>query len=398
MQTCKKISEFVYSVGSSDKRLELFENLFPIPDGVSYNSYLIADEKTAVLDGVDKSVEDEFFSNLDAALCGRTLDYIIVNHLEPDHGAAVRELVARYPDAELIGNAKTKPIAANFFGAETAAKMRAVADGETLSLGKTSLKFIMTPMVHWPESMMCFDEYSGILFSQDAFGSFGSVDGNVFDGENEFTPQYVDEMRRYYTNIVGKYGAQVTAVLNKASALDIKMICPVHGLILKERIGEVFALYKKWASFEAEKKGVFIAYASMYGNTKRAAFALGSVLGENGVEVVIADVSKTDVSYLVANSFKYRNIVVASPTYNGAIYPKIDSYLSDIKMLGLSNRRFSIIENGSWAPVAGKAVVEKIAQLKNCGIIGDVVTVKGATVADGEIEKLAAAIVEDLSR
>lgn len=394
-----KINEAITAVGASDFRLELFENLYPVPEGVSYNSYLISDEKTAVLDGVDASVADEFFGNIECALDGRNLDYIVVNHLEPDHSAALGGLISRYPSAQIVGNAKTKAMAAFYLGQAAADKMQVVTDGQTLSLGKTELKFVMTPMVHWPESMMCYESNYGILFSQDAFGSFGAVGGGVFDTDAAFNEHYIDEMRRYYANIVGKYGVQVAAVLGKAAALDIKMICPLHGLVIKNHIAKVVELYKKWSAYIPEKKGVFIACASMHGNTKRVAFELAERLAARGVtDVAIEDLSKRDVSYSVAKSFEYSNIVVASPTYNGQLFPKTEYYLSDLKLLNLSGRAYSVIENGSWAATAGKLTIDRAEGMKNSRIVGKTLNVRGGSYDREELDALSDEIAADLNR
>ena len=398
MSFLRKVADGIFYIGASDKRIQLFENLFPVPEGVSYNSYLISDEKTAVLDGADESVLDEYLKQLALALDGRKLDYIVVNHMEPDHSGAVAELIYRYPDAKLVGNAKTKSILASYLGEKAAESMLVVADGDTLSLGKRTLKFLFTPMVHWPESMMCYELSEGILFSQDAFGSFGSVDGNIFDDEAGFGEAYVTEMRRYYSNIVGKYGAQVSAALKKAAGLKIGMICPLHGLILRSRIAEVLELYCKWSSYAPEKKGVLIAYASMYGNVKRAAFTLAAMLAEKGVsEIQVADVSKTDVSYLVSSAFRFSHIAAASVTYNAALYPKMEHFLCDLKALNVQNRAFAFIEGGSWAPASGKAMRECVCALKNSRIIGDTVSVKGASVDTTALEKLAEELAADIN-
>ena len=296
-----------------------------------------------------------------------------------------------------MGNVKTQSILASYLGEKAAESMLVVADGDTLELGSRTLKFVFTPMVHWPESMMCYELSEGILFSQDAFGSFGSVDGNIFDDETEFGESCVSEMRRYYSNIVGKYGAQVSAVLKKAAGLKISMICPLHGLILRSRIAEVLELYGKWSDYIPEKKGVLIAYASMYGNVKRAAFSLAAMLADKGVkDIQVTDVSKTDVSYLVSSAFRFSHIAVASVTYNAALYPKMEYFMRDLKALNLQNRAFAFIEGGSWAPASGKAMRECVCALKNSRAIGDTVSVKGASVDFTALEKLAEEIAADI--
>ena len=393
----RKVADGVFAVTASDKRIQYFENLFPVPEGASYNSYVVTDEKTAVLDGADAAVSEEFTDGVEKVLSGRKLDYIIINHLEPDHSAALKNLMNKYPGAKLVGNAKTKAMAGLYLDPSRVADMQVVADGETLSMGKRSLTFIMTPMVHWPESMAAYDATDGILFAQDAFGSFGSVDGCLFDNEADFGEGYIDEMRRYYANIVGKFGAQVAAVLKKVAALDVKVICPIHGLVIREYITEVVDLYSQWSGYVPEIRGTVIAYASMYGNTKRAAYELAAKLAERGVrEIVVRDLSKTDVSYIVSDVFKYSNVVVASVSYNGRLYPRTEAFLADLKALNVQNRAFSLVENGSWAPTAAKLMKEKIDGLKSARYVGETVTMRGSRLDETMLDNLAAAIAEDL--
>lgn len=393
----RKVADGVFAVTASDKRIQYFENLFPVPEGASYNSYVVTDEKTAVLDGADAAVSEEFTDGVEKVLSGRKLDYIIINHLEPDHSAALKNLMNKYPGAKLVGNAKTKAMAGLYLDPSRVADMQVVADGETLPMGKHSLTFIMTPMVHWPESMAAYDATDGILFAQDAFGSFGSVDGCLFDNEADFGEGYIDEMRRYYANIVGKFGAQVAAVLKKVAALDVKVICPIHGLVIREYITEVVDLYSQWSGYVPEIRGTVIAYASMYGNTKRAAYELAAKLAERGVrEIVVRDLSKTDVSYIVSDVFKYSNVVVASVSYNGGLYPRTEAFLADLKALNVQNRAFSLVENGSWAPTAAKLMKEKIDGLKSARYVGETVTMRGSRLDETMLDNLAAAIAEDL--
>lgn len=393
----RKVADGVFAVTASDKRIQYFENLFPVPEGASYNSYVVADEKNAVLDGADAAVADEFLDGVEKILGERKLDYIIVNHLEPDHSAALKNLMNKYPEAKLVGNAKTKAMAGLYLDAARVAEMQVVADGETLPMGKRSLTFVMTPMVHWPESMVAYDAADGILFAQDAFGAFGSVDGCLFDDEADFGEAYIDEMRRYYANIVGKFGAQVAAVLKKVAALDVKVICPIHGLIIRKRIAEVVKLYSQWSGYVPEMRGAVIACASMYGNTKRAAYELAAKLAERGVrEIVVCDLGKTDVSYVVADAFKYSNIVVASVSYNGGLYPKTEALLTDFKALNVQNRAFSLVENGSWAPNAAKLMKEKIDTLKNARYVGETVTMRGSILDETALDALADALAADI--
>lgn len=390
-----KVTEDICAIGASDRDgKKLFERLFPIPEGVAYNSYLILDEKTAVLDGAAKEVEDEYFVNLESALNGRTLDYIVLNHLEPDHGAAIGRLIKTYPEAALVGNAKTKTILESYVGAEKVENMIIVGEGEELKLGRHSLKFIMTPMVHWPESMMCYDATDKILFSQDAFGAFGAEE-DIFD-DKDFDEERLEKMRRYYANIVGKYGAQVCAVLKKASALDIKTICPIHGLVLRKHIGKVLRLYTLWSGYQPEEKGVVVAYASMYGHTAALAKEACEKLNEKGVKTVLFDVSETDTSYLVSNVFRFSNVLALSVTYNANIYPKMEYFLNDLKALNVQNRAFSFVESGSWAISSGKLMREKAESLKNCRFVGDIVTLKAASYDKAAFNKLIEDIAADV--
>lgn len=378
-----EICNNVIYAGASDFRLKRFENLFPVPDGVSYNSYLIADEKTAVIDGVDAAVAGEFLYNVSSALNSRALDYIIVQHMEPDHSASLFSLVKEYPNARLVMSARAKAIFENFFGAVFSDRIIIVKDGEELSLGKSTLKFIFAPMVHWPEVMVTYDETDKLLFSADAFGSFGAVAGDIFDDNADFYA-YSEEMRRYYSNIVGKYGAQVNLLLDKAARLDIRAICPLHGRIIRKNLSAVLEKYKKWANYEPESEGVFIAYSSMYGNTKRAAFALADEIAARGAEVEISDVSSKDISYLVSSAFKFRRIVLLSVTYNGGIYPKTEAFINDMKALGLKDRIFGFIENGSWAPMSAKLMRASLSELKGCAFSDEVITLRSAFKREDE--------------
>lgn len=391
-----KVTEDVYAIGASDRDgKKLFERLFPIPEGVAYNSYFISDEKTAVLDGAASEVEDDYFVNLKTALGGRPLDYIVLNHLEPDHGAAIGRLIKTYPEARLVGNPKTKTILSSYVCDDAVSDMLVVCEGEELKLGKHTLKFIMTPMVHWPESMMCYDESDKILFSQDAFGAFGAEGDEIFD-DKDFDDERLEKMRRYYANIVGKYGAQVSAVLKKAAGLDIKTICPVHGLVIRKHIEEVLRLYTLWSGYLPEEKGVLVVYASMYGHTAALAKEAYEKLKETGVNAVLFDVSETDTSYLVSGVFRFSNVLAASVTYNAGIYPKMEYFLNDLKALNVQNRAFSFVESGSWAISSGKLMREKAESLKNCRIVGDTVTLKAASYDKAAFDKLIADISADV--
>lgn len=377
MHNFRELTSNVYWIGGSDKRLSLFENLFPIPNGVSYNSYFISDEKTAVLDTVDESVKDIFIDNVKELTKEKSLDYIIIQHMEPDHSASLKDLISLCPDATLVMNSKTLTIFEQFFG-KTDSKIQFVSDGEILSLGKRSLKFIMAPMVHWPEVMMSYETESGILFSADAFGSFGAIEGAVFDGEADFDCSYIMEMRRYYSNIVGKYGAQVLKTLKAAEALDIKMICPLHGLVLKEKLSFVLDKYIKWANYCPEEKGVVIVYASMYNNTKKAAFEMANRLSGEKIKVEVFDASNTDVSYLISEIFRFSHVILASVTYNGGIYPKMENLIADIKALGIINRTFYFMENGSWAPASARLMKTALETMKNTVLSDNVFSIRSA--------------------
>lgn len=387
MYCVRRVSDDIYWVGGSDRRINLFENIFPIPRGVSYNSYLIMDEKTVLLDTVDYSISRQFIENITYVLNGRKLDYIVVNHMEPDHCAVIGDLILRYPDVTLIGNAKTFQMIDQFFG-NAKYNTVIVKEGDTFNTGNHNLNFVMAPMVHWPEVMVTFDDATGILFSADAFGTFGALDGTIFADEVDFDRDWLDDARRYYTNIVGKYGAQVQALLKKASNLDIKMICPLHGPIWRENLGYFIEKYDKWSKYEPEEKGVVIAYASMYGNTENMANVLANILAEKGVKNIrVYDVSNTHVSQLVSESFKYSNIVLASPTYNGGVYPIMENFIADIKALNLQNRDIAVMDNGTWAVTAGKFIINKINEMKNMRVIEKVFSVKSA-MAETQIEEI----------
>ncbi len=371
MNTVRRIKDNIYYVGASDNRLELFENLFPIKDGVSYNSYVILDEKTALIDTADHSVFDTFIENVDHVLNDRKLDYLVINHLEPDHSALIKEIAILYPNVTLVLNERSKKMLDGFFNKQLNAKTLIVKEGDILDLGCHKLTFVMAPMVHWPEVMVSYDITSKILFSADAFGTFGALNGNLFDDEFEKDSYFYSEARRYYTNIVGKFGKQVESLLNKAKELDIKMILPLHGPIWRTDISKMVELYSKWALYEAESNDVIIIYGSMYGNTMNACYALANQLGMSGVKnIKMYDVSKTDVSFLISEIFRVKNIILASPNYNGGIYPKMVNLLHDMKALNVQNKNISIIENGTWALVITKQIKEILDNLKNIRYVG----------------------------
>lgn len=399
MKTIRNLTDNIYYIGSNDRRLALFENMFPLEKGVSYNSYFIDDEKTAVLDTVDRFVSDAFFENVEALLNGRKLDYLVVHHMEPDHGANIGRLIQMYPDMKVVCSAKANQMIEQFFNIQLGERAVIVKEGDKLSLGEHTLNFVGAPMVHWPEVLLSYEEKSGILFSADAFGSFGALEGGIFNDETKVDDEWFAEARRYYTNIVGKYGPQTQAVLKKAATLDIKMIAPLHGLVWRTNIGEFIAKYDLWSKYQPEEKGVLIAYASMYGNTENAANALALSLSEKGVKNIrVRDVSVTDTSELISLAFKYSNIVVASPTYNLALHPKMEHFILDMKALNLQNRTVAIIENGTWAPAVVKCANEIFSSMKNITVMEEKVLIKSALHDNTQIETLANAIVSDLNK
>lgn len=384
MHSTRKIKEDLIYVGGSDRRLSRFENLFPIPRGVSYNSYVLLDEKTVLLDTVDDSISRLFCENVTYALGGRALDYLVVQHMEPDHCAMIEEMLHRYPEAKLVCSAKALGMLQQFYGMDAKERALVVAEGDKLSTGRHTLHFIMAPMVHWPEVMVTYDERNKTLFSADAFGSFGALAGNIMDDEIDIDSVWMNDARRYYTNIVGKYGAQVQALLKKASALDIETICPLHGPVWQADLGLLLDKYQKWSTYEPEAKGVLIAYATMYSNTENAANVLAGLLAERGVRnIAMYDVSETDVSELVAESFRLSHLVLAAPTYNGGLHPRMESYLADIKALNLQKRTVALLENGTWAPASARHMRTMIESMKEMTVLENTVAVKSA-LADGQ--------------
>ncbi len=386
MYCVQEIAPKLYWVGGSDRRLELFENMFPLPNGVAYNSYLFMDEKTALIDTVDRSISQLYIENIIHVLGGRELDYLVINHMEPDHCANIEEIARRYPKVKLIGNKKTFQLLEQFYEMDMTSNYMEVKEGEELSLGTRTLRFYAAPMVHWPEVMVTYEVSQGILFSADAFGSFGAFAGNIFADEMDNID--VDEARRYYANIVGRYGAQVQALFKKLAGLELNMICSLHGLIWRgETIPFILDLYDKWSRYEPEKNGVVLVYASMYGNTENAIQALGNKLAERGVrDLHMYDVSKTHASYIISDLWKYSHMVLASPTYNMHLYFVMDALLKDISVLGLKNRKVSVIGNHSWASAAMKSMTEQLAAMQNLELVGTPLDVRSALKADREAE------------
>ena len=383
MYCTRKLTGQVTWVGASDRRLALFENLFPIPRGVSYNSYLILDEKTAVIDTADAAVSRQFVENVLHTLDGRSLDYLVVNHMEPDHCANIEALVLRFPEMKLVGNAKTFTFMQQFYGFPLEGRTITVKEGDSLSLGSHTLHFYMAPMVHWPEVMVTYESSEKLLFSADAFGTFGALNGVLFSDEVNFDRDWLDDARRYYANIVGKYGLQVQAALKKLSALDIAMICPLHGPVWRENLDYLLGKYDKWSRYEPEEKAVAIFYASMYGDTENAADILAAGLAEGGVRnIAMYDVSSTHISYLIPEVFRCSHLVLAAPTYNNGIYPAMANLLHDMKALMLQNRTVGLVENGSWAPVSGKLIRAELEGLKGFQVLEPVASLKSALKGD----------------
>ena len=399
MHCVRKVTENLYWVGANDRRLTLFENIHPIPRGVSYNSYLLMDKQTVLFDTVDWSACRQFLENIEFLLAGRSLDYLVINHMEPDHGASIEEVLLRYPSAKIISTEKAFMLMRQF-GFHIDGRMEEVKEGDTKSFGKHVVAFVAAPMVHWPEAMVTFDTTNGVLFSADAFGSFGALNGKLFNDEVNFDRDWIDDARRYFTNIVGKYGPHVQALLKKAGTIDIKIICPLHGPVWRSDLGYFLSKYDKWSRYEPEEKGVMIVYASMYGNTESAAGALASKLVEKGMtNVVMYDVSNTHVSYLISETFRLSHVVLASVTYNLGIYPQMHNYLMDMKALNLQKRTFAIVENGSWACKSGTLMREFLEnEMKEITVLDEKLTLNSAMNEDNlsEMDTLADSIIESM--
>ena len=382
------IREDLFWVGGNDRRLALFENVFPIPRGVSYNAYVLLDEKTVLFDTVDKSVSGVFFESLAHVLAGRKLDYLIVNHMEPDHAATMEELVLRYPEVTIVTNAKAVAMIKQFFLFDVDARCKVVAEGDTLTTGRHTHAFLMAPMVHWPEAMVTYDATTRTLFSADAFGTFGALSGNLFADEVDFERDWLDDARRYYVNIVGKYGTQVQALLKKAATVDIDMICPLHGPVWRTNLSWFIEKYQRWSTYTPEDNAVMIAYASVYGNTENAANILASKLAARGVKkIAMYDVSATHPSVIVSEAFRCSHLVFASTTYNAGIFCNMETALLDIAAHNLQNRTVALIENGSWAATAGKLMAELLGKLKNITVLDNKLTIK-SSLKEGQLAAL----------
>lgn len=379
MNTSRKIKDDLYYIGASDRRLAQFENMMPVPRGVSYNSYVLMDEKTALLDTADNAVGAQFLENLQGTLAGRPLDYIIVHHVEPDHLALLEEVLLRHPQAVVVCSAMAGKFIQQFFPHGLQVNIQTVKEGDTLNTGRHTLAFVTAQMVHWPEVVVSYESEYGILFSADAFGTFGALGGNLYADEVNFDRDWIDEARRYYTNIVGKYGIQVQTLLKKAANLDIKMICPLHGPVWRQDIGYFIEKHDLWSRYEPEQKAAVVIYGSMYGHTESAATVVANKLGEKGFrDVRMYDVAATHVSYLVSETFRCSHIVLVAPTYNGGLYPPMENYLLDLKAHFLTGRTFGIVENGTWAPVAAKEIQKIFSEMKPNNLVEPIVTLKSA--------------------
>ena len=400
MYCTRKVTDSIHWVGGNDRRLALFENLFPIPNGVSYNSYVILDEKTALMDTADPSIRSQFLENVQHVLDGRSLDYLIVNHMEPDHCSAIADIVNLYPEVKLVGNAKTFQIMGQFYSiSDLSDRSVVVKDGDTLELGSHTLAFYMTPMVHWPEVMVTYESSEKVLFSADAFGTFGALNGNIFNDEIDFDRDWLDDARRYYTNIVGKFGVQVQSAIKKLSTLDIQIICPLHGPVWRSDIPYLLDKYQHWSTYTPEEQAVVILYGSMYGNTENAANVLASILAEKGIKnIAVYDVSSTHVSQCISESFRASHIVLAAPTYNGGLYPAMEHVLLDMKALNLQNRTIALLDNGSWASTASKQMKAILETMKNMTVLETGVSLK-SSLNDAQmdvLETLASEIAEGI--
>lgn len=399
MNTAREIKPNLWYIGASDRRLALFENVMPVPKGVSYNSYLYTGEQTALLDTADSSVGEQFLENLDATLNGQKLDYMVIHHVEPDHLAMMKEVLLRYPEVKVVCSQQAAKFIGQFFDMDLSDQMQIVKDGDTLTVNDHTLQFVSAPMVHWPEVLVSYDTTAKILFSADAFGTFGALNGNLYADEVDFDRDWLVDARRYYTNIVGKYGIQVQNLLKKAAALDIQMICPLHGPIWRENLEYFIHKHDLWSRYEPEQKGVVIVYGSPYGHTENAATILAGYLAKRGVrDIKMYDVSVTHVSDLVAEAFRYSHIVLAAPTYNNGLFPPMETFLLDLQAHALQGRTFALVENGTWAPQAANVIRKIMAEMKANTLLEPVVTMKSSLKANqlADLEKLADAIVTSL--
>lgn len=378
MYCTKKIENDLYWVGANDRRLSMFEGVYSVPRGVSYNSFLLLDDVNVLFDTVDKAVGGTFFQNLEHTLAGRNLDFVVIQHMEPDHSATLMELLLRYPDVKIVCNQKILTMIDQFFNMDLSKKAFVVKEGDTLNTGHHVLKFIFAPMVHWPEVMVTFDETTRTLFSADAFGTFGAMNGAIFADEVDFDNEYMDEARRYYCNIVGKYGPQVQSLLKKVHGLDIKRICPLHGFVWRRNLEDYFDKYVKWSTYTPEETGVMIAYASVYGNTENTAEIISSRLRDLGIKTVMFDVSVTPASEIIAAAFKWSHLLFASTTYNAGIFVSMEELLNDLAAHNIQNRTVAFVENGSWAPTSGGLMRKIMSGCKDMTILEETLTLKSS--------------------
>lgn len=399
MVSTRQITPQIVWVGGNDRRLALFENMFPLPNGIAYNSYLILDDKVALIDTVDTSITRQFLENIEHTLAGRTIDYLVVNHMEPDHCANIEELCRRYPNMKIVGNKKTFQLIRQFYDFDIETLTLEVREMDTLDLGQHRLRFYFAPMVHWPEVMFTYEQTQKILFTADAFGAFGALSGNLFHDEMDYDRGFLDEARRYYANIVGKYGPQVQAMLKKLCGVEINMLCPLHGPVWRRDTEDFLADYDLWSRYEPEKRGVLLAYASMYGNTENAVGIIANRLGDRGVkDLKVYDVSKTHASYIIADAFQYSHMVLASPTYNNGLYLGMESLIRDMAALNLQNRKVALVGNGSWVPVAHTVMAKLLGEMKNMELLGQPFVIHSSLKVDqmGELLALADAVADSV--
>ena len=400
MYCTKKVLDDLIWVGANDRRLSMFEGVYSVPRGVSYNSFLLLDDVNVLFDTVDKAVSGTFFQNVEHALNGKNLDFVVIQHMEPDHSATLTELMLRYPDVKIVCNQKVLTMIDQFFNMDLSKKAFIVKEGDTLNTGHHVLKFIFAPMVHWPEVMITYDETSRTLFSADAFGTFGAMNGAIFADEVDFDNEYMDEARRYYCNIVGKYGPQVQSMLKKGHGLDIKMICPLHGFVWRRNLEDYFDKYVKWSTYTPEETGVMIAYASVYGNTENTAEIISSRLRDMGIKTVMFDVSVTPASEIIAAAFKWSHLLFASTTYNAGIFVSMEELLNDLAAHNIQNRTVAFVENGSWAPTSGGLMKKIISECKDMTILEETLTLKSSLKPeqDEQINALVNAISATIPR
>lgn len=396
MKNTKLVAKDTVWIGGSDRRLALFENLFPLPNGVSYNSYVVLDEKITLFDTADVSIADQYLENLHAVLGEKKPDYLVVLHMEPDHCSLLQTVLNQYPETTVVSSMQTFKFISQFFPELKIENQLVVKEGDTLCTGAHTFHFVAAPMVHWPEVLLAYDDADKALFSADAFGTFGALEGGIFADQYDFEAHYLDDARRYYANIVGKYGAQVQAVLKKAAGLEIEEILPLHGPVWRENLGWFLEKYQTWSSYAPETDDILVVYGSLYGHTASAAESFASVLEEkSGRHVVVYDASKTDVSYLIAEVWRCSKVVLFCPTYNGGMYPSISRFIEDMKALAVQNRTFALAENGTWAPVTAKLMRKELETLKNCSILDTTLTIRSAALSaadEAALDDFAAAV------